>query len=73
MSRRKPVPTTIAAATDTLLWRARVLAEIVDGFPDDARTAEPLRRLWHAIEDFEASRGVQTAAGPLFGQNGSGE
>lgn len=72
MSKRRPVPTTIAAATDTLLWRARVLAEIVDGFPNDSRTAEPLKRLWYAIEDFEASRGIQTASGPLFGQPGAG-
>ena len=67
MSRRKPVPTTIERATEELFWRARILCEIVDGFPKDARTAEPLRRLEYALEDFEASRGVQTTTGPLFG------
>lgn len=67
MSRRKPVPTTIERATDNLFWRAKMLAEIVAGFPDDARTAEPLRRLEYALEDFEASKGVQTTTGPLFG------
>ena len=67
MSRRKPVPTTIERATDNLYWRAKMLMEIVAGFPDNDRTAEPLRRLEYALEDFEASRGVQTATGPLFG------
>lgn len=72
MSRRKPVPTTIERATDELYWRAKILAEVVDGFPKDARTAEPLRRLEYALEDFDASRGVQTAAGPLFGPTEAG-
>jgi len=57
-SRRKPVIKTMAAATEELQWRAKVLAEIIEGLQMPPQVEEPLRRMLWALDDYEASKAV---------------
>lgn len=57
MSRkRKPVLKPISAATDALMWRARIVCEMLDGLEMPAQLHEPIKRMKEALEDFEASK-----------------
>jgi hypothetical protein len=56
MSRkRKPITKPLPEAAEALLWRARILTEILEGLELPVQTAEPIRRLKDAIDDYEFS------------------
>lgn len=57
MSRkRKPVQMTIAQATEAILWRARILCEMLDALEQPVQMQEPIKRMKEALSDFEASK-----------------
>ena len=61
MSRkRKPITKPLPEAAEALLWRARILTEILEGLELPVQTAEPIRRLKDAIGDYEASKEIKT-------------
>lgn len=66
MSRkRKPQPKSIASATDAVVWRSRILCELLEGREGDNSMQSAIRNLEHALEDYEASRMPISAQGAL--------
>ena len=61
MSRkRKPQPTSIAAATEALKWRSTVLIEMLDGIDLPPQLKEPIKRVKDALADLDASSATST-------------
>jgi hypothetical protein len=57
MSRkRKAVARPIDAATEHVVWRARIVCEFLEGSEGDNQLLAAVRHLEHAIEDYEVSR-----------------
>lgn len=66
MSRRKPQPKSLPQATEDVVWRSRILMEILEGCgPLGDPIMDGMRRLEHALEDYEASRQPTAAQGQL--------
>lgn len=54
--RRKPVAKPIAAATEAVIWRGRVLCEMLEAVTLPPQLEEPIRRMLDALDDYEASK-----------------
>lgn len=54
--RRKPIVKPLVTATDAVVWRARILCEMLEGREGDNPTIAAICNLEHALEDYEASR-----------------
>lgn len=65
MSRRKPQPKSMPQATDAVVWRSRILCEMLEGCEGDNPLQAAIRNLVHALEDYEASRQPTAAQGQL--------
>lgn len=63
--RRKPAVKSLDAATEAVVWRARMLCEILDGREGDNPMIAAIRNMEHALEDYEASRTPAGAQGTL--------
>lgn len=60
-TRRKPIPKPIATATDAIVWRSRIMLEMLEGITLPPQFKEPMKRMQDALDDYEASR--QTSNG----------
>lgn len=66
MSRkRKPQPRSMPQATDAVVWRSRILCEMLEGREGDNPLQAAIRHLEHALEDYEASRTPIASQGTL--------
>lgn len=65
--RRKPVVKSIATATEAVVWRTRILCEMLEAITLPPQLEEPIRRTLDALDDYQASaQAPPQAAHALF-------
>ena len=59
--RRKPQLKPLASATESVIWRSRIMLEMLQPIDLPPQFRDPMKRWSEALEDYEASRNISPA------------